>query len=237
MKAIIIGASSGIGEALAVKLAEEGYELGLTARRYDLLEGLAKKIKTKTFIEKMDVSDFDSARMCLNNLFIKMKDIDLVIISAGTGHINESLDFKPEQETIDVNVTGFVNLADCAYAYFQKRGSGQLAGISSIGALRGNPVAPAYNASKAFVSNYLEGLKVKSYKGKENIFITDIRPGFVDTAMAKGEGLFWVSSPTVAAEQIYDGIRKKKNVAYITKRWWLIAVVMRGLPFSLFRKL
>lgn len=237
MKAIIVGASSGIGKALAVKLAEEGYDLGLTARRYDLLESLSKELQVNTFIEKMDVSDLDASKKTFEYLLEKMGDVDLVILSAGTGDLNEVLDNRIEQDAVDVNVAGFVNLSCSAYRYFHQKGKGHLVGISSVGALRGNPVAPAYNASKAFVSNYMEGLRLKSFKDKAGISVTDIRPGFVDTAMAKGEGLFWVASPHVAANQIYDSIQKKKSVAYITKRWRLIAWLMKIMPEFLLKKM
>jgi short-subunit dehydrogenase len=146
------------------------------------------------------------------------------------------LDWLKEQHTLDVNVYGFCALAGLAYNYFAEQGHGHLVGISSIGALRGNPVAPAYNASKAFMSNYLEGLRKKAFKDKIQITITDIKPGFVDTDMAKGEGKFWVASPRSAAEQIFAAIRNKKAHAYITRRWCLIGWLLKLMPNWLYQK-
>lgn len=90
------------------------------------------------------------------------------------------------------------------FKYFSKKQAGQIVEISSIGALRGNSLAPAYNASKAFLSNYLEGLRKKSVQEKIPILVTNIKPGFFDNEMAKGESKFWVATSIKAAEQIYD---------------------------------
>jgi len=119
-----------------------------------------------------------------------MGGADLVVISSGIGHLNPSLSWEPEKETADVKVTGFMAMANAAMGHFLEKSSGHLVGISSIAALRGDGDAPAYNSSKAFVSNYLEGLRKKVTKSDASIAITDIQPGFVNTAMAKGEGLF-----------------------------------------------
>lgn len=236
-KAIIIGASSGIGEELARQLSSEGYSLGLTARRADLLQELQSELPTKSYIQQMDVSDLDAAKGQFTNLLEQMGAVDLVIISAGVGHLNPELDPDKELETIKVNVSGFTLIADLAFHHFIEKGSGHLVGISSIAALRGGDDAPAYGASKAFVSNYLQGLRKKAAKAKLDIAITDIKPGFVDTAMAQGEGLFWVAPVPKAAGQILDAIKKKRSNAYITKRWRLIAWLLKSLPSYLYNRL
>jgi short-subunit dehydrogenase len=132
---------------------------------------------------------------------------------------------------------GFVKIASFSFNYFRKQRHGQLAVISSVAALRGNSFAPAYSASKAYVSNYAEGLNIKARKLKVDIVVTDIRPGFVKTSMAKGEGQFWVAPVEKAARQIRTAIAAKKRVAYITKRWWLIAAIMKRVPFWIYRKI
>jgi short-subunit dehydrogenase len=86
------------------------------------------------------------------------------------------------------------------------------------------------------MSNYAEGLSIKASKLNRNIHITDIKPGFIDTKMAKGNGRFWVASPAKAARQIVTAIHKKKRVAYITKRWWLIAQLMKLMPYAIYRR-
>ena len=109
--------------------------------------------------------------------------------------------------------------------------------ITSVGGLRGSGIAPAYNATKAYQINYLEGLRQKASKLEGQIFVTDVRPGFVDTDMAKGEGQFWVSEPEKAAKQIYTSIRRRKKISYITKRWLLIAILLKLMPKFLYDRM
>ena len=191
-KAVIIGASSGIGARLAGLLAEDGYTLGLVARRVHLLEELARSLPSRCFVRGIDVSAVPEAMEAFDGLLAEMGGVDLAIISAGTGFINPDLDWITEKETIDTNVTGFAAMANVAFRHFLAKGSGHLVAVSSIAALRGSGQAPAYNASKAFISNYMQGLRQKAAKAGAPILITDIRPGLVDTAMAKGDGLFWI---------------------------------------------
>ena len=235
--AIIIGASSGIGKALAEVLSEDGYTLGLTGRRVDLLEDLAKTLPGKAIATKMDVSDPLNAKKQLEHLVEQLGEVGLVVISAGTGHVNPELAPSPEQETIDTNVSGFTVIAGAAFNHFKKNRKGHLVGISSVLALRGNASAPAYNASKAYMSNYMEGLRLKALKDEMDITITDIRPGFVDTGMAKADQMFWVASPEKAARQILHAIKSNKSCSYITKRWRLVAWLMKIAPTSLYKRL
>jgi short-subunit dehydrogenase len=236
-KAVIVGASSGIGKELAEILAKEGYILGLAARRIELLKALQEKLPTKTFIRYIDLCQVDEAMNDLNGLIREMDGIDLIIISSGTGYLNPNLNWKEEKETIDVNAIGFAAMVNVALKHFLQRGAGHIVGISSIAALRGSGQCPSYNASKAFVSNYLEGISCKVKKMNANILVTDIKPGLVDTAMAKGEGLFWVAPPQKAATQIYQKIKQQKERAYITKRWGIIAFVLKIMPNWLYYKL
>lgn len=200
-----------------------------------LLEELKDKLSTQTFIQTVDVTN-ESARNDLQKLIDEMQGIDLVVISAGIGSIDPGLPWKREKEMIETNVLGFTAMANVAWHYFNQKGKGHLVGISSIAAIRGGD-APAYNSSKAFVSNYLQGLRYVASKSNSSITVTDIKPGFVDTAMAQGEGLFWVASPRKAATQIYDAIKNKKKHAYITKRWRLISWALKVLPDVLYNKL
>jgi short-subunit dehydrogenase len=136
-----------------------------------------------------------------------------------------------------LNVLGFAGMVNVAVAHLETRGSGHLVGISSVAALRGNGVAPAYAASKAFVSNYLQGVRYRFNKLKLPIVVTDVQPGFVDTRMAKGDRLFWVASPETAARQIVAAIRRRKQRVYITGRWRLIAWLLQVLPDAVYSKL
>lgn len=236
-KAIIVGASSGIGRALAKTLAKNGVIVGLVSRRLELLSELQQEIGTQAVIKQIDISNTHNAILRFSEFVQEMGDIDLIVISAGTGFINPELDWDKENATIAVNVAGFAAIANVAIHYFLKNGTGHLVNISSIAALRGNGITPAYNASKAFESIYLDGLRHKIAKLRLPITITDIQPGFVDTAMAQGEGLFWVASPDKAAKQIYQAIIRKKKHAYITKRWRLIAWFFNLVPDSIYYRL
>jgi len=235
-KAIIIGATSGIGKELTKILSQHGYIVGIAGRRIHLLEELQSDLSTRSLSRQIDVSDSFTAIEKLKSLIAEMDGVDLVVISAGTGFIDPELPWNKEKETIDVNVLGFAAMANVAYHHFVHQGSGHLVGISSIAAIRGG-AAPAYNASKAFVSNYLQGFRYKVAKLGLPILVTDIQPGFVDTAMAKGEGLFWVVSPQKAALQIYEIIKRRKKHAYITKRWRFIGWALKIMPDFVYQKL
>lgn len=236
-KAIIIGATSGIGKELAIILAENGYLVGITGRRNELLEDLKKK-RTESFItSSFDITNIKNTIEELNQLTIKLNGFGLLVISSGAGDINEELNFELEQRTIDINVSGFTNIADWGFKYFQEQRSGHLVAISSLAGLRGSRHAPSYNATKSYQINYLEGLRQKSTSLRLPIFVTDIRPGFVDTNMAKGEGLFWVSTVEKAAKQIFTAIKKRKNVAYITKRWRFIAIIIKQIPGFIYNRM
>lgn len=229
-KAIVIGATSGMGRELAKILAVNNYTVGLTGRREQQLRALQQEITTPSFIKSFDIAAPEAMDL-LDGLIQEMDGVDLVVISAGCGIFNPDLDFAKEKETIDVDVTGFAAMANVAFKHFIKQRAGHLVGISSIAALMGSASSPAYGASKAFVSNYLKGLRQKADKLNLPITVTEIQPGYVDTAMTKGiKGLFWVSSLPKASAQIYRAIASRKNHAYITKRWGLIAWLIKNMP-------
>ncbi len=189
-KAIVLGASSGIGRELAKILSQNGYSVGVMARRTGLLEELRKEIGGDIFVREIDVSRIETAMDSFSSLISEMGGTDLVVISAGTGEINPDLEWSLENGTIRTNVLGFAAIVNVAMRHFIRNGSGHLVGISSIAALRGGRESPAYNASKAFESNYMEGLRQKIKRLRLPIAVTDVKPGFVKTAMAKGEGIF-----------------------------------------------
>ena len=236
-KAIVIGASSGIGRELAKLLAANGYSIAIAARRMPLLNTLRDELPNGALVKQLDVSSPDTSKIVLSELIGEMGGIDLVVFAAGSGDLNEKLEWQLEQTSIATNVIGFSAIANVAIKYFISKKSGHLVGISSLAAIRGGKASPAYNASKAFISNYLEGLRQKVTSLGLPVIITDIQPGFVDTAMAKGEGLFWVASVKKAATQIYEAIKKKKSHLYVTKRWRLIAWLLRAMPESLYNRL
>lgn len=236
-RAIVIGASSGIGRSLACLLVNDGYRIGITGRRKELLEALKRENPGAITTAMIDVTDIDSISGKLKALADEIGGLDLLIISSGTGDLNEELAFDIEKRTIETNVTGFTCIADWGFNFFQRQQTGHLVGISSIGGLRGSGAAPAYNATKAFQINYLEGLRQRAYKNGSGITITDVRPGFVDTAMAKGEGQFWVASVEKASRQIQRAIQQKRPVVYITRRWRLIAILLKLIPAGIYKRM
>ena len=235
-RAVVVGASSGIGEGIAKLLVRKDYIVGITGRRADLLNKIRNENPDKYTVKSFDISKTELIPQQLEELVDELGGLDLLVISSGTGNINFALDFSIEKRTIDTNVLGFTAVADWTYNYFEKKKCGHLVAISSIAGLRGNRHAPSYSASKSYQISYIEALRQKAYKSKCPISITDIRPGFVDTKMAQGTNLIWVSSVEKASRQIYKAIQRKRKVAYITKRWALIAMIMILIPAWIYNK-
>ena len=236
-KAIVIGATSGIGKSISEILIQNNYTVGITGRRIERLQSMKGKHPNKFFIYQMDVQDVSSIESICTDLVHQLGGLDLLIISAGIGDENNSLDFSIENNVIKTNIQGFTCVADWGMKFFKKQGHGHLVNISSIAGIRGNGEAPSYNATKAFQINYLEGLRLNANKSGAEIFVTDARPGYVDTEMAKGDGRFWVASVEKAAQQIFTAIKRKKKVVYITRRWRIIGIILKKLPYSILRKL
>ncbi len=235
-KAIVVGASSGIGRDLAKILAKNGYVVGILARREKSLLALQDEIGG-SFVKVIDVTKVDEARKLLEELIYEMGGVDLVVLNAGVLFNNSPFNWKEERVVIETNVLGFAAMAHVAMSYFLKKESGHLVGISSIAALRGRCQNPSYGASKAFVSNFLEGLRAKAYRENKDIYVTDIQPGWVATDMIKGRKVFWAAASLKAAHQIYEAIKHKRIHAYITKRWRLCAWLLKIIPKSIYYKI
>ena len=236
-RAIVIGATSGIGRALAERLAAEGYRVGVTGRREALLEELAASRPGSFCYAAADIMDPAAACAALERLAGELGGMDLCVVSAGTGDLNPGLDYALEEPAIRTNVVGWTAAVDWAYGRFEERGGGHLVVITSVGGLRGGGAAPAYNASKAYQINYAEGLRQRVAKSGLPATITDIRPGLVDTAMAKGEGLFWVQPVAKTVRQILRAVERRRHVAVVTRRWRIAAWLLRHLPESLYLKM
>ena len=236
MKIIIVGATSGIGRRMAEMYAEKGYRVGITGRRNELLNEIQQQFPTLIETECFDVRGNENISK-LQSLINKLGGLDTLVYSSGIGEPSKELDWQLDKMTVDINVNGFIEISNWAFNYFVRQGHGRLATLSSIASHRGNSWAPAYSASKAFQSNYFEALAIKAKKMKKEIGIICIEPGFVNTNMAKGYKKFWVVPLEKAARQIIAGIEKKKQKVYVSKRWWLVARLMRLTPFWLYRKI
>jgi len=235
-KAIIIGTSTGIGRALAFELHRQGWEIAITGRHPEALDQIRKELGgSHVHLRGLDLRGPETAMETVCELIDVMGGLDLMIVNAGILPINPQFDWAPEIEGVRVNIIGFQAMCHVACHYFENQGHGHLAGISSIAALRGTGRAPVYNASKAFMVNYMEGLRQRYYKTK--IHITDLRPGFIETQMIAGRpGLFWVVSAERAARDIVKAIHQKKKVAYVPGRWWWIAQIWKILPEFIYHR-
>ena len=236
--AIVFGATSGIGKEISKLLLNNGYKVAITGRRLEKLKELKSKYSDQVYIAQNDIQKVDKVEEVFNKIINEFSTVDLIIQSSGVGHINPTLDWDKEEETILTNVVGVTKLYDLSFNLFRNQGFGHLVGITSIASIRGNRGAPAYFSSKAYQKAYLESLYMKTKTIKSNkVFITDVRPGFVDTAMALGDGIFWMVPLDKAVKQIYKAIKNKKRVVYISKRWKLIALVLKMAPARLLKKM
>jgi short-subunit dehydrogenase len=234
-KIIIIGATSGIGRELARLYAGAGHLVGATGRRQELLYSLQLEYPNHIVTECFDVTGADTTAH-LTSLVQKLDGLDLFIYNAGWGEPQEALDWAVEKATTDINVIGFLEAIHFGWKYFTGQNHGHLVTISSIASIRGNPLSPAYAASKGFQSIYFEGLHMKARKLKIPLYLTDVQPGFVDTRMAKGPR-FWVAPPDKAARQIVKAIERKRWRVYITRRWWIIAKIFKWIPAWLYHRI
>lgn len=234
-KAIIVGASSGLGKELARLMARDGWTLGLVGRNTDALAELAVELGGEVFTHALDVTETGTVAPALDALLGKLGALDCLVISSGVSPYNRKLVWEVEQATIATNVAGFAACANWGAHHFFEQKRGHIVGFASVAGLLGSPQVPAYNASKAFESRYMDGLRLNL--GKYGVAVTDIRPGYVHTPMTVGQkGMFWVVDAPVAARQIYRAILRKKNVAYVPRRWALVASLLRLTPEALYKR-
>ena len=227
--AIVVGASSGIGRAIALDLAERGWTVGVAARRTALLSELAAAHPNIGPSASIDVTDVQAAVPALERMIAEMGGVRMVVLSSGVGEANRALALDEELRTLDVNVRGFTAMANVAF--HAMREGGTLVGLSSVAGVRPSGGVPMYSASKAFASNYMEGLALKAARDGSKLVVLDVRPGFVRTAMMKAPNPFWIASPERAARQIVDAaVNGRSGALYVTKRWRLVAWALKALP-------
>jgi short-subunit dehydrogenase len=232
---IIVGASSGIGRRVAELYAEQQNIVGITGRRMELLKEIQQQFPEQIKIECFDVTGTENIS-AIRSLVHKLGGLDILIYSSGIGEPSKELSWQLDKMTVDTNVNGFIEIVNWGFNYFVKQGHGTLVTISSIASIRGNSWAPAYGASKAFQSNYFEGLAVKAIRMKKDIAVISIEPGFVATKMAKGNKTFWTLPNEKASRRIIDVIKKKKRKSHLSIRWWFVAKLLRIIPFWIYKK-
>jgi len=242
-RAIIVGASSGIGAALARKLATEGYTLALLGRRADLLENLAAAInqsagQTVALTYPHDVTRYEEIPALFQQIVAALGRLDLIAYVAGVmppvalGEYN----FEKDRQVVEVNLLGAMAWLDQAALLFERQGRGQIVGVSSIAGERGRVGNPPYHAAKAGLSTYLESLRNRLTR--KGCHVLTVKPGFVDTEMIAGAArTFWVISPDQAAEDIWKAIRRRRQVIFTPARWRWVALALHHIPSFIFRRL
>ena len=238
---LLLGASSGIGLALARVLLQQGYQVILLARREEPMQQLQAEFPERAHYYVRDLLQ-PALEQALDEIVAGHPQINRIVYLAGWGDLNPDLQKDIELRTQALNTETFTRVAVWATHFLSQQSQAVFTNISSIGGLRGSGLAPAYNASKAYQINYLEGLRQRANKQKLQLRYLDIRPGFVQTDMAKGEGQFWVASPAKAAQQIAKQLTKNRlrdlpEVLYITKRWKIVALILKFLPTWLYKKM
>ena len=237
-KIIIIGATSGIGRGLAEVYSQEDYLIGITGRRENLLEEVCARDKDKLFYQVCDITDTQATISSLETLTQKIGGMDILIICAGTGELNPELSYQLEEPTLLTNVIGFTNIADWGFRYFEQQKSGHLVTISSVGGTRGSGIAPAYNASKAYQINYMEGLRQKATKSPYSIYTTDIRPGFVATDLLNdGKHYPLLMDAAEVGRHISWSLKRKQRVAVIDWRYRILVFFWKMIPRWMWKRL
>ena len=234
-KAIVMGATSGIGREVAMLLSRRGWHVGVAGRRTSLLEEM-KNEGYANHSATIDVTT-DDAPQRLKVLIDEMGGIDLYLHCSGIGWQNPELSPDKELATIETNALGFTRMIDTVFAHFREHGGGHIAVVSSIAGTKGLGVAPAYSATKRFQNTYTDALAKLSRMQHLNISFTDIRPGFVDTALISGSNFPMKMNATHVAASIVKAIEKRKRTIVIDWRYRLLTFFWRLIPEWLWERM
>ncbi len=237
MNAIIIGASSGIGNEVARLLLQRGWHCGIAARRTEPLEQLRSEYPQLTETGTIDITSEEAPERLLQ-LIERLGGMDLYFHASGIGKQNRDLQTDIEMRTVDTNAMGFTRMVDTAFNYLASHGGGHIAAISSIAGTKGLGPAPSYSATKAFQNTYLQALEQLANARRLNIRFTDLRPGFVDTPLLDGDNHFpMMLRPQQVAKEMVESIERRRHVRVIDWRWRIITALWRLIPRSIWRKL
>ena len=241
--AMVVGASSGIGEAIARRLGAAGVQVALVARREDELRRIAAEIdeaagETRTAVFVHDVRATGEVPELFQEVARVLGGLDLVVYAAGALEKVGPDEYNTEKDRtmLDVNLGGAVAWLNLAAERFARLERGTIVGIGSVAGDRGRSGNPVYCTSKAGLHAYLEALRNRV--AASGVRVVTIKPGFVDTAMTRGmDGLFWVITPDRAAEIILRAARRGAVTAYVPARWRLVMAVIKSIPSVIFRRL
>lgn len=236
-RADIIGATSGIGREVARLLVRRGWLVGVAGRREDALLALQAEAPERTKSRQVDVTSKDCPRQILD-LIALLGGMDLFLLCAGIGRQNPDLTPDIELDTAQTNVMGFIRATHTAYDWFRTHGGGHLAAISSIAGTKGLGAAPAYSATKRFQNTYLDALAQLARMQHLPIRFTDIRPGFVDTDLLRGDKHYpMLMRPERVAVRIVHALEHRKRVCTIDWRYKLLVFFWRLIPRFIWERL
>lgn len=229
-RAVVIGASSGIGKEVAKLLIKDGWTVGVAARRVDMLKELSA-----TATEQIDVTKEDATER-LQTLIGQVGGMDLFFYASGIGKQNRELEEDIELATMQTNGLGFTRMIGEAYRYFAKQGWGHIAAITSIAGTKGLGPAPSYSATKAMQNVYLQALEQQAKSRGLKIHFTDIRPGFVDTALLSGDFHYpMMLKPEKVAKEIITAINRHQHIRVIDWKYRFLTALWRRIPKCLWR--
>lgn len=229
-KAIVIGASSGIGMEVARLLLKQNWNVGVAARRVELLKSIGD-VET----EQIDVTKPEATQQ-LQHLIKRVGGMDLFFYASGIGKQNRELKEDIELATVETNALGFTRMIGEAYRFFAQQGHGHIAAISSIAGTKGLGPAPSYSATKAMQNVYLQAMEQLSNTRGMDISFTDIRPGFVDTALLAGDFNYPMMLKTEdVAKEIVHAINKKQHVRVIDWKYRILTALWRRIPKCIWR--
>ena len=248
-KAIVMGATSGIGMEVAKLLAEQGWQVGIAGRRQDRLEAISQSNEGIVCYRQIDVTKDDAPHL-LRELIKQLGGMDLYFHSSGIGWQNNALDIDKELATVDTNAMGFVRMVDTAFNWFVEKETfpnrekfearhprHQIACITSIAGTKGLGAAPAYSSTKRFQSHYLECLTQQASMRHLPISIIDIRPGFVKTSLIAGKDYPLQLEAKKVARGIVKTIEKGRCVKVIDWRYAILVLFWRLIPRWLWTRL
>lgn len=235
-KAIIVGATSGIGLEVARALRRRGVALGVAGRREDRLAQFCREDGTKAIYSTIDVTADDAADL-LVELANRMGGVDTIILVAGVGSQNRGLKADIELQTTQTNVVGFTRMICAAFNYLKANGGGHIAAVSSIAGTKGLGIAPAYSATKRYQNTYIQCLAQLSRMTGANVTFTDIRPGFVDTELLRTGSYPMLMKPEFVAKCIVKAVMQKKRIVTIDWRYRLLVAAWRLIPGWLWERM
>ncbi len=236
-RAIVIGASSGIGREVAKLLLADGWLVGIAARREDLLMEVKAINPGMIEVMRIDVTAADAQERLLE-LAKRLGGVNLFVYCSGIGKQNPELDTGVELTTVDVNVKGFAAMVGTIFNYMAENLGGDIAVISSIAGTKGLGVAPSYSATKAFQNTYIQALEQLSNMRRLHIRFTDIRPGFVDTDLLSGSGRYpMLMQKEAVAREMLRAVYAHRHVHVIDWRYRLLVFAWRLMPRWLWRRM